>query len=420
MKILHYKLDNYNINILPTKKFKTNRLEIAFSNDLVEETATSRALLPYILKATTKKYASRQILQTHLENLYSAGFSASIKKMGLTQTITFDLSLINNKYTMNQENLFLEGLHFLKEVLFSPNFTPEIFKEEQRLLKEYFDGIYANKMRYAVKQTLHAMYQGEAFDVDAHGDQEKLMKLSLEDVKASYNDMMKNDHISINIVGDIDPEEVVAQIKDILPFEDRKKDLKLIDDIEKPKRTAQELFESQDIKQGKLCIGYQFPIYYDTEDYHKAIVFNAVLGSGPDSLLFRRIREELSLVYFIGSLFDYHKGSMLIYAGINQSEYQNVINEIDQTIDDLKTMNYVDTQLEIAKKNIISSLKQSLDSQGSLVTRINNLSLFNKTFDQEQLTKKIESVTKQDLADLTLKLKKDVSFLLRNDELEKN
>jgi predicted Zn-dependent peptidase len=130
-------------------------------------------------------------------------------------------------------------------------------------------------------------------------------------------------------------------------------------------------------------------------------------------LLFKRIREDLSLVYFIGSVYDQSKGTFLIYSGINQFDYQKVLVEIDKVLHDIKEMNYDDKFLTIAKKGIVSSLLQSLDSGGALISRINNLSLFNKELDLDKLTK-------EELSDLVQLLKKDVAFLLRNDELENN
>ena len=130
-------------------------------------------------------------------------------------------------------------------------------------------------------------------------------------------------------------------------------------------------------------------------------------------MLFKRIREDLSLVYFIGSVYDQSKGTFLIYSGINQFDYQKVLVEIDKVLHDIKEMNYDDKFLTIAKKGIVSSLLQSLDSGGALISRINNLSLFNKELD-------LDKVTKEELSDLVQLLKKDVAFLLRNDELENN
>lgn len=420
MKITHIKKPNFNLNVLQTKKFKTTRVEITFTNHLTKETATKRALLPYLLKAVTENYPTRGKMQIHLEDLYSASFSAGIKKVGLTQMITFNLSIINNKYTLNNEDLFTEGLDFINEVLFNPLFTEEIFQEEKRLLLEYFQGIYANKMRYTLRKTLEEMYKDEKYSVDANGTEEELKELSLDDCINAYHDMIHTDTININIVGDVDIDEVTESIESKLFFEPRQNNLILVDQSPKAKRNEIERFEHQDINQGKLVIGYQFPIYYQTEDYYKAVVLNTLVGGGPESLLFKRIREDLSLVYFIGSVYDNYKGTLVVYAGINQEEYSNVQNEITNVLEDVERRNYDDKFLTIAKKSIVSGLLQSFDSSSSLISRLNTLSLFDKELDVEELTDKINEVTKEDISRLIVKLKKDVSYLLRNDSLENN
>ncbi len=420
MNIKHYKQDNYNLNILQTKKFKTTRVQITFANDLAKETSTKRALLPYLMKSVTTKYPNRADLQIHLDDMYSANFGAGIKKVGLSQIIVFDLSIINNKYTFDNENLLIKGMNFLKEVIFNPLFTENIFNEEKRLLNEYFQGIYANKMRYAIKQTFTNMYKNETFGVEAFGNEEDLQKLTIHDCEIAYKDMLQNDLININVVGDVELEEVKEVIASSLPFHQRKKSLVLIDDSSKPKRNPLEIFESQNVNQGKVVFGYQYPVYYQTDEYYKAIVLNALIGGGPESLLFKRIREELSLVYFIGSVYDHYKGSFVIYAGINQFDYHNVLKEVNNTFKQIINQKYEDKALIIAKKSIISGLIQSLDSNSSLITRINNLSLFNREFDQEKLVSRINSVTKDDLSQTVKLVKEDIRFLLRNDNLENN
>lgn len=420
MNITQIKQENFNINFLNTTKFKTTKIQITFANALTKETATKRALVPYLLRAITTKFPTRASLQIALEEMYSASFGASVKKTGLTQLITFDLSIINNKYTLHNEDLFLKGIEFLKEVLFAPLFTEEIFKEEKRLLEEYFQGIYANKMRYSIKEALNAMYQDEDYNIDVFGNEEDLKTLTLNDCIEAYHDMMEQDTININIVGDINPERITTLLNNELSFSNRSNDLILVDTTPKLDREHQVVLESQNVNQAKLVIGYQFEAYYNTPLYYQAVVLNTLIGGGPESLLFKKVREELSLVYFIGSAYDQNKGSFLIYSGINQNHYNQVVEEIDKVIENIETMSYDEKFLTIAKKGIVSGLLQSFDSSSSLISRLNSLSLFNKTLNTEELVRKINNVTKEDLAVLIKLLKRDTTFLLRNDELENN
>ena len=109
---------------------------------------------------------------------------------------------------------------------------------------------------------------------------------------------------------------------------------------------------------------------------------------------FKRIREELSLVYFIGSVYDQNKGSFVIYGGINQKDYHNVQKEVENILLDVKNMTYENKFLVIAKKAIVSGLVQSLDSGGALISRLNSLSLFNKEFDIDVLVDKVTEKSK--------------------------
>jgi len=418
MKIKHVKNDRYHLNMLQTSKFKTTRIQISFANDLHNETATKRALLPYLLKAVSKKYPTRQELISYLEDMYAANLSAGVKKIGLTQFLVFDMQMINDKYTLNNEDLFKEALNFLYEVIFNPLFLESVFQEEKRLLDEFYKSVYANKMRYSIKKMLDTMFKDDPYSTPTLGDEESLQKLSLQDMTEVHQNMLNNDQITINVVGDIDFEEIEKLISEKLTFKNRSKELSLIDYTNYSQKSLTELFESQDVNQGKLAIGYQFPVYYQTEDYYKAIVFNTLLGGGPESLLFKVIREELSLVYFIGSSYDYYKGFLSIYSGINQQDYEKTIIAIDEIVERIKRNDYSDKALLIAQKTITNSLIESLDSQSNLTARINNLSLFNKELDIAALIAKINKVTKEDISEIAQKLHKDTLFFLRNDELE--
>ncbi len=420
MNIKHIKQDNFNLNIIETAKFKTTRVEITFANKLTKESATKRALLPYLMRAVTKKYPTRSELQIAVENMYSANFSAGIKKIGLTQLLTFDLSIINNKYTFNNEDLLLEGIEFLKEVLYNPYFTEEIFKEEKRFLEEYFQGIYANKMRYSVKEALSNMYQGEDYNIDAYGNEEDLNELTLKDCIDAYTDMINNDTININIVGDVTSDEMTSLVHKELQFSNRHNDLVLVDDSIKQDREHQVILESQNVNQAKLVIGYQFDAYYNTKEYYQAVVLNTLIGGGPESLLFKKVREDLSLVYFIGSAYDQNKGSFVVYSGINQDHYKQVVEEVENVLKSVENKDYDNKFLTIAKKGIVSGLMQSFDNGGSLINRLNSLSLFNKEFDTDELVSKINNVTEEQLSVLVKRLKRDTTYLLRNDELESN
>ncbi|MCK5762439.1 MAG: hypothetical protein KAH16_06040, partial [Candidatus Izimaplasma sp.] len=129
--------NKYTLNMVKTSKFKTNRVQLSFGNDLSEETISKRTLVPYLLKAVSNKYNSREKMSAYLENMYAAHFNVGVSKIAKTHFITFDMSFINDLYTLDNELIFDEALSFFNEILFNPLFDKKLFLEEFRLMKEY-------------------------------------------------------------------------------------------------------------------------------------------------------------------------------------------------------------------------------------------------------------------------------------------
>ncbi len=418
MEYKKIELPNYNLNLLKTSKFKSTRIKITFASHLHKDTVTKRAIIPYMMRAITKKYPTRQLVNQKLQEMYAANLTASVDKRGLTHIVTFDLQIINNRYTLHNENLLEEGLLFLKEVLYNPYFTEQTLKEEKRLMEEYHMGIYSNKMRYALKQSMSIAYENELYKTGALGTKEDLEGITLKDIEKTYQDMIQNDLVNVSVTSDMDEEQIKKEILDTFDFNKNNLNLVLVDQSRKEIEEVTQRTEILDVNQAKLVVTYQLPVYYLTEDYYKAVVFNSLIGGSTESLLFNRIREELSLVYFIGSLYDNYKGTFVIYCGINKEEQEKVTDEIDRIIDSVINEEVKEETLSLIKTSLISSLIESYDSIGSLTLRINDLSLFNRSFNKDIIIDKVNKVTISDLKEIAKKLQKQVVYTLRGEDNE--
>jgi len=408
----------YTLNMVKTEKFKTNRIQLSFGNELNEETISKRSLIPYLLKAVSKKYDSREKMSAYLEDMYAAHFNVGVSKIGTTHFVNFDLSFINDQYTLNNELLFNKALSFIKEVLFNPYFNEKTFEEEKRLLKEYFQGIYTNKLKYAVKEMYKTMFQNEIYKINALGIEEKLDNLILADCINSYNDMLVQDLITISVIGDIDFDEVENMIKNYFSFTVREFLPILIDTSTKKFTEVTEVIKRIDITQAKLVIGFRLNTFYQTNEYYSAIIFNTIFGGSSESMLFKEIRDQLGLVYFISSSYDPYKGVLFIVSGINEADYPKVMETIDNILSKIISQDYSDSDLEIAKKIQTNALIESLDSNLGIISRITRDSLFKNPFNPEELLNKLNLVTKDEVSNIAKILRKDTVFLLKGDKDE--
>lgn len=164
----------YTLTTIKTDKFKTNLISVSFQSEINRDTVTKRSLLPYVLRGATEKYPSKKALNTYLESLYGASLSTTVEKRGKTHNIKFYLSLANEKFLGHQEPLLEEGVALLKEVILKPLLVDGAFKEqvvdiEKRLLKEYIESIYDDKVSYSLQKLVENMCQGETFSINSIG-----------------------------------------------------------------------------------------------------------------------------------------------------------------------------------------------------------------------------------------------------------
>ena len=404
---------SYNLNMMKTDKFKSTRIHVSFGETFDEKTVTIRAMIPYLLKAVTTKYPSRSSMIQYLESMYSAYFTGSVERIGSTHLVYFDMSIIDDHYTLDQENLLEQSFEFIHEVIFNPFFNEETFKEEKRLLEEYFESIYSNKFSYAVKLLNDTMFENETFRISTLGSQEYVGDITLDDVIREYKNMINNDQITVTVVGDFEQDKVEQLTKTYLNFKDRDVDLSYMDYETKEVTDVTEKEVVQEIAQAKLSFGYRFPVYYDTELYNAALVFNTLFGGGSESMLHMKVREELGLCYYIGCNYSSHKGVLFVHAGIDPTKKQTVLDETTKIIGQIKNMDYDPSLLEIAKKSNIAGIIESQDSNSSLAIRIERMSFYNKELNFEEKIQGIKNVTKEQVSEVAKLLTLDTTLLLR-------
>lgn len=409
------KTDAYTLNMMHTEKFKSTRVHISFAGPFVEEEVTERALLPYIIKAGSKNHPTRKDVTTYLENMYSAYFIPSVEKIGDTHIVYFDLSIIDDLYTLDNEPLLQQGLEFLHDMIVHPLLLEKSFVEEKRLIEEYFTSIYSNKGSYNMKLLRESMFANEHYKTGTLGSESFLPSITLDDVVREYNKMIDTNQITITVVGNIDFDEVQKVIDSTFTFKKRTIELAYNDYQSKELKEVTKLVEIQKVSQAKLALGYRLPIYYGDELYHPAIICSTLLGEGAESLLHLKVREELGLCYFIGSSYGSHKGIAYISAGIDASKEDLVIQEINNMIQRIIDQDYDEAFLDIAIKQNCAAVLGSLDSNSNIATRLERMSFYNQEFDIEAKLNAYKSVTKDQISEVAKMYQLDTISVLKGE-----
>lgn len=412
----------YKLTSIKTDKFKTNLIAVSFQSEINRETVTSRALLPYVLRNATEKFPSKKEINAYLETLYGASLSTTVEKKGKTHNIKFYMALANEKFLANREPLLEEGVELLKEVIFKPCFVDSVFKEsvvdvEKRLLKEYIESIYDDKVSYALQKLVEVMCKGESFSISSIGYAEDLEKITPATLMQTYQKMLTEDQVSFTVVGDIDHETVYEIFKKHIRFNQPTKNAQIIDHETKEIQEVQIVKEEQEITQGKLNIGYRTNTRIGDKDYLPLLVFNGMFGGYAHSKLFMNVREKESLCYYCASRLDNYKGLMYVYSGIEIQNYEKALEIIDAQLKDMQEGRFTEKEIDLAKKSLINSKLESLDLASGMMAHEALNALLPEPLTVEEWISQINAVTAEDIKRVALKIEEDAIFFLTGKEV---
>lgn len=153
------------------------------------------------------------------------------------------------------------------------------------------------------------------------------------------------------------------------------------------------------VDQAHFMLGFQGFSLHD-EDRVVAEVLASILGGGMSSRLFKRMRDELGLCYYVGAdndnFTDY--GWFVIYAGVNKKRLQESVSAIVEMLSDLKHNEVAEKELEKAKESLIGNTALSIESSNALGNWMGFQAVHHeKMSTPEEYYKTIRKVTAEDI-----------------------
>ena len=171
--------------------------------------------------------------------------------------------------------------------------------------------------------------------------------------------------------------------------------------------------ETMEVSQGKLSMGFVTPVTIRDPGFAAMQVCNTLFGGGMTSLLFTNIREKLSLCYDIGSGYHGSKGIVVVAAGIDCDKYDLVHQEILNQLELCRKGDFTPEQLNAAKQAVISSLRGTHDSPGSIAGYYGNAALSGLAMTPAEYMAAVEQVTPEQVAQAARQLQLHTSYFLK-------
>jgi predicted Zn-dependent peptidase len=226
-----------------------------------------------------------------------------------------------------------------------------------------------------------------------------------------YQNVISEDQMDLYVIGDVDIEQVENFCDRLFSLPER--ETVEVDSSEvKRKEKENVVKENQDVKQGKLNMGYRTNTHFGDKDYFALQVFNGIFGGFSHSKLFINVREKASLAYYAASRLESHKGLMMVMSGIEFKNYDQAVGIINEQLEAMRNGDFTDGEVEQTKAVIKNQLLETVDTSRGLIEVLYHNAVSNKQIDLKTWLSEVESTTKEEIIAAANKVELDTIYFL--------
>ena len=411
-------------HLIKTDLFKTNMVSVIITVPLTRENVTKNALMVSMLRRGSANYKTQTEISKELENLYGAAFECGIDKYGDNQILRFYIDTINDKYALNQEEILKNVMNILLDIICNPlmengNFKEEYLKVEKENLARIIKSKIDDKDLYAYEECISKMYGENGFGLYKYGYVEDLNDINVENLTEHYKNIIQNSKMDIFVSGDFDEDNVkniIVENENIKSLRPRIENYILNNEFTECKQKVEnvnEIIENMDVTQGKLVMGLDVDLQTDKLQF-KTLLYNIILGSGANSLLFQNVREKESLAYSIRSLYVKQKSNIFIRAGIEIPNYEKALNLIKDQLEIMRKGEFSDEAFNSAKEYVKAGVVAIETEQDTGIVYYIGQEISKTNTTIEEYLKNIESVTREDIIEVANHVNLNTVYFLRN------
>jgi zinc protease len=286
-----------------------------------------------------------------------------------------------------------EATELLFEAIFNPSFDEGDIEKEREVILREMALREDDPNRFLSMHFWRNLFTIHPYHFPIIGERPLFLKLKRDDLVNYHKKMYVPNNIILTVCGDIDEEEiknyVTAKMKNMTPSP--------LSPIILPEEPAQlsgkELTLEKDVNMAYLNIGFHIPPFGD-ENMYALDMLSIILGQGKSSCLYKKLKEEESLVYSISSysFTPLYEGIFIISAVMEYQNIEKVKEGIFKEIQKIKARSIQQEELDRAK-NVLKM--QELVNQETLEGRASELTLnYLYTQDLEFTSKYLERINK--------------------------
>lgn len=362
--------DGVTLRCFQDDRFKQSCISLQFIRPMCKEEAALNALLPAVLLRGCESARDMRQITLRLDDLYGASVGSLVRRIGDCQTTGFSCNFIEDAFALEGDSVLAPMVAFLGELLLQPVleqgvFSKDFVESEKRNLILTIEAQLNDKRAYAAGQLFHYMAKADSYGIPRLGEKEQVAAITAKSLYAHYQKLLRESPVEIFYVGSKPACQVAEQMR--LLFANIRRTARPM-----PRQMPfcdggkENITESLEVSQGKLCMGFVTPITIGDPRYCAMQVLNMIFGGGMTAKLFMQVREKLSLCYDISSSFYGRKGIMTVSSGIDFDKKDQVQKKVQELLSDCAAGSISQEELDSAKNALISSLQGTHDSPGAI------------------------------------------------------
>ncbi len=338
-----------------------------------------------------------RLLQKGTEKYSSEELSALLDENAIDLYTDMKHDYIRYRFVALNEDFEL-ALSILADIIKNSTFE-EFEKERIKLKGEILAELDSAKVKVSDLFT-KTIYKNHYYGNSYTSMLENMDKISFDDIKYAYNEILRNSKKSLTVAGDIDAikvEELLCKYLADIPASGSTQS-----DIPMPAKNEQKYVEliKADAQQAQIIQGWQVASM-NSEDYPSLMLLNVILGaSGLSSRLFMELREKKGLAYTVRTSYDLHLKSSVfsIYIGTEPSNIKTSVDGFHEEIDKIKNIRISEEELNNAKNNLIGKQQFITETNSQQANSMAFYSILGYPFNYlDELIEKIKKVTPEDI-----------------------
>ena len=411
-------LPGVNLRCRTDPRFKQGCLSLHWVVPMCANHSAMNALIPSVLLRGTVPHPDLRSITARLDDLYGAAVSPMSRRVGDYQASGLYLSFMDDRFALPGDRVLEGTVEFLAELLQKPlteggGFLPAYVESEKKNLISTIQADRNDKRIYAMGRLLKIMCREDSFGLPRLGEPEQVAAIQPDTLYRHFQNMLGSAPLEIFYVGSREGSALADLLRGRLNLAGRESTL--------PPQTGfhscpgENVTETMDVAQGKLCMGFVTPITLHSSQYPAMQVLNVLYGGGMTSKLFQNVREKLSLCYSVGSSYYGTKGILTVSAGIDFDKEGASREEILRQLQLCQEGTITREELVSAREALISSLRAVPDSAGSIESYCFSAILSGKDPSLKNAIQAIRDVTLEQVVEAAKTLTLHSTYFLKGD-----